>query len=702
MGWQAPVVVQNVDDQRLGAVLSAVEQPQLCLVPIDSREYYLIENRQQELDGAEGFTLLDSLGTIVGVVADEYDGAIPGPGLLIWHIDETVIQRGLVDNTVNADFTHRGVDLEEADGIDDIGLRPEGGFGLPEDAFFDPNATRFGPGTLPPSTSNRGHDTHILVDDISAGGLVMTFDVTIDVAQPGWPDSSRTATGDLSLLAADLDGEPGDEILWLTGDGTLMARRGDNAPLFPPSPLDRATRSMPLVAELQAEVAGPEIVVPTPAGISIFAADGEAIADSPWQPPDGPGAQPAEGADPIVVDLAPGSDPPSLALAMVAAGGIVAAWNDAGFLPGFPYQSAAGAARSNLAIENAPGGPRLLVAAGEALLSIDLVAAGTPPEWHSTPLPPGLGTGPLWVLAAPQGETSIRWIVEREGGRVTAVDASGLELSGWPRLTREPHRGPPALADLRGDGFVDLLLPGRGAVWALTAAGALVEGWPARLDTAAADLAVEAGPLVADVDGDGEIDVLVGSPAGGLFAFDRRARRLEGWPLAAGDANRGTATLADLDADGDLELVTAATDGWLYAFDLPGSAAPDLPRWAERGGRERSFRWNTELVDPVGAGTLLPESALVVYPNPTTGAVRIRYELGGRDDAEIEVEVFDATGRQVRSLASSGLAGTLNEIEWDGRDGDGDAVPSGVYLVHLIARAGGRSAEQLKTVAVTR
>lgn len=48
--------------------------------------------------------------------------------------------------------------------------------------------------------------------------------------------------------------------------------------------------------------------------------------------------------------------------------------------------------------------------------------------------------------------------------------------------------------------------------------------------------------------------------------------------------------------------------------------------------------------------------------------------------------VFDASGRLVRTLLSgSALMPGANTVLWDGRDGPGREVPSGVYLVRVEA-----------------
>ena len=44
-----------------------------------------------------------------------------GGGILIWHIDENIINEKIDENRINENEAHRGVDVEEADGSQDIG-----------------------------------------------------------------------------------------------------------------------------------------------------------------------------------------------------------------------------------------------------------------------------------------------------------------------------------------------------------------------------------------------------------------------------------------------------------------------------------------------------------------------------------------------------------------------------------------------------
>jgi len=59
---------------------------------------------------------------------------------------------------------------------------------------------------------------------------------------------------------------------------------------------------------------------------------------------------------------------------------------------------------------------------------------------------------------------------------------------------------------------------------------------------------------------------------------------------------------------------------------------------------------------------------LTVYPNPLRGTVAIT-GAGIKD-----INVFDAGGRKVRTLKG------MNRVRWDGRDGKGRVVPSGIYV----------------------
>jgi len=182
---------------------------------------------------------------------------------------------------------------------------------------------------------------------------------------------------------------------------------------------------------------------------------------------------------------------------------------------------------------------------------------------------------------------------------VLAVDAEGARLPGWtapqlgglPTAITLPARLAPALADLDGDGKLDVIAAlSDGAVRAYRADGSLL--W--QHDYAAGRTLLASEPVVGDVSGDGKLDVVFGvySPDGsaasavGLVGLDRVGQPLASFPLPvpaeAGSVAQGVRaapTLADLDKDGDVEIAAASIGGTLYVWDSPGAYNPALMPW---------------------------------------------------------------------------------------------------------------------------
>jgi DNA-binding beta-propeller fold protein YncE len=78
--------------------------------------------------------------------------------------------------------------------------------------------------------------------------------------------------------------------------------------------------------------------------------------------------------------------------------------------------------------------------------------------------------------------------------------------------------------------------------------------------------------------------------------------------------------------------------------------------------------------------------ALQNYPNPFNAATRISLSLP--HDAEIHLSIYDLAGREVQELMAGSRAAGYYKITWDGRNREGSALSSGVYLLRLRYRAG--------------
>jgi M6 family metalloprotease-like protein len=213
LGWVNPITISKdtFNIEVLARLSTTNNEKQVYKIPINSREYYLIENRQKDVnqDGIKikskiGINLLEYnfnkdfnrfssyyVDTVDGVVidVDEFDWATPGNGILIWHIDEKVISENFASNTINANAKMKGIRLIEADGIQDIGNEFTTifgdvivGEGDSVDFWFRGNPSKFyqnefSDETRPRTLSNNGSPTYIKIYDFSTSANQMTFSV---------------------------------------------------------------------------------------------------------------------------------------------------------------------------------------------------------------------------------------------------------------------------------------------------------------------------------------------------------------------------------------------------------------------------------------------------------------------------------------------------------------------------------------------
>ena len=247
-GWESPTYA----DFGTSIKLASRNENQLVHISINESEYFLIENRDNTVrDGIS----LDSIRYLMGensgdnvyppyievlqdstgieknengvvISVPNYDIGLPASGLLIWHIDETIIYAGLNDYSVNNNLSRLGVDLEEADGAQDIGFPSIFMFNDPTagyfgDVWFKGNSQyelanpgmegispEFGPFTHPSTEANDGSSTFIRIGDISRASDTMSFTVSNSYVLDGYPDSSLHL-----VTVADIDGDGDNDIL---------------------------------------------------------------------------------------------------------------------------------------------------------------------------------------------------------------------------------------------------------------------------------------------------------------------------------------------------------------------------------------------------------------------------------------------------------------------------------------------------------
>ena len=257
LGWDSAhvVVPSKAGDSVRVARIGHSGAPHIIQFPVTPREYYLVENRDADADSIGYVELRDRDGRVMqvtwdgdfvrvdsgfrnAVVADRYDYGIPGSGLLIWHIDEDVIEAGLPANRINVDPAHRGVDLVEADAAQDIGV--EYGFasagsgtelGWQGDAWYRDNedhraangsalSVRFADATFPPARMYDGAFTGLDLSAFSDIDSVMSFVAKSASIAPGFP-VALPARADWAV--ADLNGDGVNELYFATRDSLYAA-----------------------------------------------------------------------------------------------------------------------------------------------------------------------------------------------------------------------------------------------------------------------------------------------------------------------------------------------------------------------------------------------------------------------------------------------------------------------------------------------
>ncbi len=84
--------------------------------------------------------------------------------------------------------------------------------------------------------------------------------------------------------------------------------------------------------------------------------------------------------------------------------------------------------------------------------------------------------------------------------------------------------------------------------------------------------------------------------------------------------------------------------------------------------------------------TVVPKRAFLYQnvPNPFNPATQIRFDVT-RDETYVRLEVYDVSGRRVRSLVEGEMRPGTHVVTWDGRNEQGRRVSSGVYLCRLVS-----------------
>jgi hypothetical protein len=218
------------------------------------------------------------------------------------------------------------------------------------------------------------------------------------------------------------------------------------------------------------------------------------------------------------------------------------------------------------------------------------------------------------VLADLTGDGTPEIVLGTTDGRMRAWQGKNRRLvRGWPRRSRRafatrraarrigPVRaaflGTPAVGDIAGSRRPEVVASALdGRVYAWHHDGTHVRGFPVRIDahrppSPERDAAIYASPALAQLDGRGKLDIVVGAADGKAYAWSGRGGRLPGWPVEARDGDDrerivSSPAVGDIDGDGEPDVVEASaevygstpqTTGRVYAWNARGALKPGWP-----------------------------------------------------------------------------------------------------------------------------
>ena len=712
LGWARPIVLSSgTQTISLPAVgLTTTGQDTIYKIPITSSEYFLIENRIRDpLQNGQTLTLIqngqqvvrtfgaDTTGFIFNDVsavtgslvdAEDFDWAISGDmaqagyeggGILIWHIDDNIINANIQTNTINADPEHRGVDLEEADGSQDLGrpygfLDPGSGTesGWPLDQWFQGNpapvyTNTFDGTSYPNSNSNAGTSTLVSIREFSAKSPRMTLTVGIGTSQLARLDTLTFSLGLTSTLPPAIS----PTAIALSADSSVF--------LFRTNGLSKTSDTTGLLSST-----GGQVPVAVWEGANTWVAGGQDSTVFLWDL--GPTTSGISAA-PSLQTLPLGEQVSSGPMIIDSAGTpILVVGGAAGGLWKFSLN---GTLRSR----TIPDGTPVLATAADPTTPGSLFLATSNSLIHDLAMVSLPATTHPWIMTGGREPNGLLIVVaERMGSKVLAYD--GLLTQRFSVDVSDGAISNMIVADADNDGRNDVIVTAGPVLHAYHFNGVELAHFPRRLTDGST---FTGSPLLADINGDGRKELLCRTSGGIIRAFADDGGTPAGFPFQISSSGDGSLALFPT-AQNRIGIMAVTSSGNLESWEVTSTRVPLAGDWTgyQLDAARSNFNANSSASIPAAGPDLLSKSQVYNWPNPVYGSTTaIRYHTAVA--ATINVKIYDIAGSSIAELQGTSAAGVDGEITWDVSN-----IQSGVYLARVEARGGGKTDVSIIKIAVVK
>ena len=696
LGWIHPVVISSGLSTYKIATSSKnlLRDSTVYKILISSKEYFLIENKNRDpenngqviysrnrnfidstnypKDLENGFYYSNSYTSLYllnGNITDveTFDWSLPGlidnsnnyrGGILIWHIDENIIDAKISTNSINNDIDHKGVDLEEAKGAQEIGVTfntPFGaitGDGTPVDYWFNgshavPSSiyrNAFTPSSNPNSLSYSFANNNIFITEFSVIDTLMTFKVSVGGTQLtpliGFPKNIGIDTsGNSQAIAFDFTGLSGDEIFansnyktfgfksdgsGINGSGLLLSDYGKYIPAFAYTGVAKYVVSL------------------KDFGLNFLKND---LTSTQIDWVNSPSSCP-----PLFEEI-------DQSIYVGKVNGTVT--NYKLNLTGVRIDSAASSIKQFTQINSATTSEKLKYITVEN----KFIVAGNLLSSASNDL----------LIVNNNNEFFVNGTKLNLNYRISNVTSS------------------PVLADVNSDGKQEIIFVGDHKVYALHSSGVLLDNFPADFNKE-----IYSGISVADVNNDNVYDLLFVASDGDLYAYGTDGKVVGGFPVKIGPNTTSTPALANI--NDTLGILAVGGDGFLYAFKTGTGYFDEKILW--RNYLKNSFLSNNNFRIgniPVSYSEKLPADKVYNWPNPVySNETFIRYYLNG-NASSVNIKILDLSGELVTTLKGTTFSKSDNEVRWDA-----SSVQSGVYYGVVEADIDGSTETKIIKMAIVK